>query len=280
VRDDRVECTEANPAVGVLPGGRRKAALICTICLTILCGALRPLAAQSLTTQYGTEVVRADVLSLPDAPLPTAPAPAGSVVLTRGEPISASALQPPDQSPPSGGLSLGDLGLTPAQTEGDAARQALFDRRTHMLKVHQRLGLITVIPVAAACLSSVGAPPDKGNYGNTASRDLHVALGASAVAMYAATASYAIRAPRVSGEPARGGVKWHKYLIYIHAPGMVLTPILGAMAYNQINSGQKVHGIASAHGAVAVATAASYGAAIVAVSWPIHLNFQKSQRNP
>ena len=36
--------------------------------------------------------------------------------------------------------------------------------------------------------------------------------------MYALTASYAIRAPRVSNEPARGGVKWHKYLIYIHAP--------------------------------------------------------------
>ena len=54
---------------------------------------------------------------------------------------------------------------------------------------------------------------------------------------------------------------------------MLLTPILGAMAYNQINSGQKVHGIASAHGAVAIVTAASYGAAIVAVSWPIHLKF-------
>ena len=52
---------------------------------------------------------------------------------------------------------------------------------------------------------------------------------------------------------------------------MVLTPILGAMAFNQINSGQKVHGIASAHGAVAAATAISYGAAIIAVSWPIHL---------
>jgi hypothetical protein len=140
-----------------------------------------------------------------------------------------------------------------------------------MLKVHQRLGLITVIPVAAACISSIGAPPEHGNYGNTTSRDIHVALGATAVAMYSATAYYAIRAPRVSNEPARGGIKWHKYLIYIHAPGMILTPILGAIAFNQINSGQKVHGIASAHGAVASATAISYGAAIIAVSWPIHL---------
>jgi hypothetical protein len=175
--------------------------------------------------------------------------------------------------PPNTGPSLGDLGLTPADTEGSAARQALFDRRTHMLKMHQRFGLITVIPIAAACISSVGAPPEHGNYSNTADRDLHVALGATAVAMYALTASYAIRAPKVSNEHARGGVKWHKYLIYVHAPGMVLTPILGAMAFNQINSGQKVHGIASAHSGVAAATAISYGAAIIAVSWPIHLKF-------
>jgi len=210
-----------------------------------------------------------DALALPDAPHPAESA------LDRGAPFSASSsLQVYARNqPPSAGPSLSDLGLTPTDTEGNAARQALMDRRTHMLKIHQRLGLITVIPVAAACISSVGAPPEKGNYSDTTSRDIHIALGATAVAMYAATASYAIRAPRVSHEPARGGVKWHKYLIYIHAPGMVLTPILGAMAYNQINSGQKVHGIASAHGAVAVATAASYGAAIIAVSWPIHLKF-------
>ena len=192
-------------------------------------------------------------LDLPDAPS-----------ATRDQPP-----QPQTPTPPS----LGDLGLTPAEIEANPQRQALLDRHTHMLKIHQRLGLITVIPVAAACISAIGAPPEHGQYGNTTSRDIHVALGGTAVAMYALTASYAIRAPRVSNEPARGGVKWHKYLIYIHAPGMVLTPILGAIAFNQINSGQKVHGIASAHGAVAAVTAASYGAAILAVSWPIHLKF-------
>jgi|SRR5208283_3094698 hypothetical protein len=251
--------------------------LIGGMCLVVLCGAPGRVAAQTTgqqaTTQLdpaqqGIEVAAAkpDALALPDAPLPS---------LEGGAPLSASSsLQTYAQNqPPSTGPSLGDLGLTPADTEGSAARQALMDRRTHMLKIHQRLGLITVIPVAAACISSVGAPPEKGNYSDTTSRDIHIALGATAVAMYAATASYAIRAPRVSHEPARGGVKWHKYLIYIHAPGMVLTPILGAMAYNQISSGQKVHGIASAHSGVAVATAASYGAAIIAVSWPIHLKF-------
>jgi hypothetical protein len=238
--------------------------LIISFSLTALFIKPIPLAAQQATqTEAG---------QLPDAPQPTLAASAtgpGALIL---ESSSLAELQLPAQnSPPFNGPSLGDLGLTPAETEGSAQRQAIFDRRTHMLKIHQRLGLITVIPVAAACVSSIGAPPEHGQYGNTTSRDIHVALGGTAFAMYGATAWYAIRAPKVSNEPARGGVKWHKYLIYLHAPGMVLTPILGAIAFNQINSGQKVHGIASAHGAVAATTAISYGAAIIAVSWPIHL---------
>jgi len=59
-------------------------------------------------------------------------------------------------------------------------------------------------------------------------------------------ASLRIRASRGSHEPAAAaGVKWHKYLIYIHAPGMVADPISGRDGpLNQINSGQKVPRIA------------------------------------
>jgi hypothetical protein len=57
----------------------------------------------------------------------------------------------------------------------------------------------------------------------------------------------------------------------------VLTPILGAMALSQQDNGQKVHGIAAAHSAVAVTTFAAYGASIVAVSWPIHVKFWEHQ---
>jgi len=247
------------------------------LCFAVFCCVATSLAAQSIAqltpAQQGIEVsvAKPDSLNLPDAPqLADSAAPVfdRTLALSTGSSLLYAQTQPPASGP-----SLSDLGLSAADTEGSAARQAVMDRRTHMLKIHQRLGLITVIPVAAACISAAGAPPERGNYSDTTSRDIHVALGATAVAMYAATASYAIRAPKVSNEPARGGVKWHKYLIYIHAPGMVLTPILGAMAYNQIASGQKVHGIASAHGGVAAATAASYGAAILAVSWPIHLKF-------
>jgi hypothetical protein len=145
-----------------------------------------------------------------------------------------------------------------------------------MLRIHQRLGLITLAPLAGACISSAFAPPDlKKGKDNATGRDIHVGLGAASVTMYAFTASYAIRAPRVSDEPARGGIKLHKYLIWVHGPGMILTPILGAMAYDQANNGEKVHGIASAHAAVAWTTVAAYGAAIVAVSWPIHIGSLK-----
>lgn len=188
--------------------------------------------------------------------------------------------QQPQQSPQE--PSLSDLGLSSAQTKPDPDLQARLDRHTKMLKMHQTLGLITVAPIAAACITSALAPPDpRSGKNNEIGRDIHVSLGATSVLMYALTASYAIRAPRIPHEgPTRGGIKIHKYLIWIHAPGMVLTPILGAMAYDQASSGQKVHGIAAAHGAVAWTTVVAYGAAIVAVSWPIHLGFNSHAHQP
>jgi hypothetical protein len=55
-------------------------------------------------------------------------------------------------------------------------------------------------------------------------------------------------------------------MAFVHGPGMILLPILGEMAFVQKNQGERVHGIASAHGAVGVATAAAYGAAILSIS--------------
>jgi Carboxypeptidase regulatory-like domain len=53
--------------------------------------------------------------------------------------------------------SLGDLGITPEQAQGNAKEQALLDKRTHMLKIHQRLGLITVAPLVATVVTSMNA---------------------------------------------------------------------------------------------------------------------------
>jgi hypothetical protein len=263
--------------------------------MLVLLSSPAPLAGQSAASV--SNVAEADLLSLPDAPIavrPSTPESSSPAASSAGDQTSTSqtttsnpsqaeqpsqsrqSLPKPDGQNQPAPPSLGDLGLSPSQTKPDPDLQARLDRHTRMLRIHQRLGLITLAPLAGACISSAFAPPDlKKGKDNATGRDIHVGLGAASVTMYAFTASYAIRAPRVSDEPSRGGIRLHKYLIYVHAPGMILTPILGAMAYDQANNGEKVHGIASAHAAVAWTTVAAYGAAIVAVTWPIHIGSLK-----
>jgi len=174
--------------------------------------------------------------------------------------------------------SLQDLGFSQQQTQSNPALQAKLNRRTKMLKIHQRLGLITVAPMVADLITGPMAKA-KGKNGQiiqeptSTNLDLHAALGSTTAALYFTTAYYAMFAPKIPGVQKRGAIRMHEALAFIHGPGMILTPILGAMAFNQEQNGEKVHGIASAHGAVATVTAIAYGASIVAVAWPIHLKF-------
>lgn len=163
-----------------------------------------------------------------------------------------------------GVLSLQDLGISSAQAQGTAQDQARLDKRSHMLKLHQRLGLIAAVPLIATVATSFGAG---GKSTSTSDRYLHLALGSAAGDLYFMSAYFAIRAPGIPGTPRRGQIRVHRALAWIHGPGMILTPILGAIAFDQKSKGEKVHGIARAHGAVAIVTAAAYGAAILSVSF-------------
>ena len=189
--------------------------------------------------------------------------------LVSGESVAPEPTPAPQQNLPnaptsnSSAPSLSDLGLTPEQTQGDPHEQVLLDKRTHMLKIHQRMGLITTIPLIATVATSLGAG---GKNTSSASRDLHTALGGVAGDLYFITAYYAIRAPRVPGTETRGPIRFHKAMAWIHGPGMILTPILGIMAFDEKNKGEKVHGIASAHAPVAIVTAGAFGAALLSVS--------------
>lgn len=192
-----------------------------------------------------------------------------------------AAPQPNQQTSPAGNAnapSLQDLGFGAGQTQGNAQEQARLDKRTHMLKVHQTLGLITAIPMVATLITGPQAKA-KGKNGETiteptsANLDFHIALGSLTTGLYFATAYYAIFAPKIPGVKPKGAIRLHRDLEWVHGPGMIITPILGIMAYKQENAGEKVHGIASAHGTAAYITAAAYGASIVAVSWPIHWKF-------
>jgi hypothetical protein len=164
---------------------------------------------------------------------------------------------------PPGAPSLGDLGFAPDALKGSAVDQARLDKRTRMLKTHQKLGLITTAPLIATLITSSGAG---GRNSTSSARELHAILGGTTAALYFTTASFAIFAPKIPGTPTRGPIRVHKALAWVHGAGMILTPILGTLAYDQKNRGEKVHGIASAHGAVAAVTGAAYGAALLSVT--------------
>ena len=156
-----------------------------------------------------------------------------------------------------GQISLEDIGF--AQAQGSAADQARLDKRSHMLKLHQTYGLIATIPLVATVISGGGAT---GRDTSSGSRNLHAALGLTSFGLYSISAYYAIAAPRIAGTKTSGNTKWHKALAWVHGAGMILTPALGAMAYDQKRKGEEVHGIAKAHGGVAVATVVAYAVAM------------------
>jgi hypothetical protein len=160
-------------------------------------------------------------------------------------------------------LSLGDLGFSPGETQGSLQDQERLNRRSHMLKIHQELGLVTAASFLATLLTSGGAGSRVSSPG---ARDLHAGLGVITVGLYGTTAWYALSAPKIAGTPARGPIRLHKALAWIHGPGMILTPILGEMAFDQRSRGERVTGIASAHGAVAAVTAAAFGAAMLSIA--------------
>jgi hypothetical protein len=130
----------------------------------------------------------------------------------------------------SNGPSLSDLGFNTAETQSNPQEQARLDRRTHMLKTHQKMGLITAGPLVATIITGFGAGGKKTSSGT---RDFHAALGSATAGLYFTTAYFAIRAPKIEGTHTRGPIRVHKTLAWIHGPGMILTPILGAIAFDQ-----------------------------------------------
>jgi hypothetical protein len=162
-----------------------------------------------------------------------------------------------------GVLSLGDLGFPQTQTQGNAQDQARLDKRSHMLKIHQRIGLIDTAPLIATVILGAGAG---GKSTSTSDRWAHLVLGSVTGDLYFISAYYAIRAPKIPGTETRGPIRLHKALAWVHGPGMIATAILGAIAFDQKSKGEHVHGIAQAHGPVAIVTAAAYGASILSVS--------------
>jgi len=210
------------------------------------------------TVEYTAATVTAPRTLVEDCELEVSTGPQGSTAPPPEQKPAPSTSSSPQEP------SLEDLGITATQAKGNPQTQTLLDKRSHMLKIHQRLGIITIEPFAATLITSAFAG---GRKTSSTDRDLHAILGASTVGLYAATAYFAIRAPKIPGIKTRGPIRLHKTLAWIHGPGMVLTPILGEMAFAQKSNGERIHGIARLHGPVAIATGAAFGLAVASVSF-------------
>jgi hypothetical protein len=151
-------------------------------------------------------------------------------------------------------LNVDELGFGADATRVDPQRQKQLDLRSHMLRTHQQLGLWTAGAMALTFFTAGG------------SKALHATYGAATTGLYFTTAFYAIHAPDVEGIPHTGATKWHRRLAFIHVPAMIATPILGALAKNQRDHGENVHGIAHLHPLVGTIAFTTFLASIVVVS--------------
>lgn len=236
---------------------------LCLLSLPLLSFAQTESAAASNVATASLERTLSRVVRADFSPLSSTEAAFSSddVLLAQAQGNPPSQPKPTDTNPAP--PALGDLGFPTEQTQGNALDQARLDRRSHMLKLHQRMGLITLIPMIATIATSGMAG---GRNPSAVGRDIHGGLGAVTADMYFMTAYYALRAPKVPGTTVRGPIRLHKALAWVHGTGMILTPILGAMAFSQEHQGERVHGIASLHSAVAGVTYTAFGLAVLSVS--------------
>ncbi len=178
-----------------------------------------------------------------------------------GEPSGAVTQITPDST----SLSVRDLGFSQAEIQSDPQYQKDLQTRSDMLQIHQTLGLITAIPMTTEyVLGFVTA----GNFSNgSTDTGLHATLGITTAALYATTALFAILAPKPKGVKANGNTQTHEDLAWIHAPLMILVPILGDMANDQIQSHQPLGGLGTVHGILATALVVSYLSSVTVMTF-------------
>lgn len=181
-----------------------------------------------------------------------------------------------DDGVPGSELSLGDLGISATQMQGDPAFQAQLERRTTMLKMHQILGLATAVPMVLTFATGPGGG-DGGRVGPNGvirpPRPLshsqvmtHEWLGIGTTVLYATTASLALFAPNPEHNEPHGVSRVHRWLAWIHAPLMVAVPILGGLDDKYRITHVKAGQLGTAHKLAAGALLVAYGAAITVMT--------------
>ena len=153
-------------------------------------------------------------------------------------------------------MSLDDLGFSKEETQSDPQFQKDLETRTDMLKIHQTLGLITAVPMAAQFVLGLTTTAQVSN-GST-DTSLHTTLGLATVALYGTTAMFEILAPKPKGLKPSGDTEVHEALSWIHLPLMILVPLVGDMINDRIANHQPIGNLGLVHGTMATTLLASY----------------------
>ena len=161
-------------------------------------------------------------------------------------------------------LNVNDLGFTQADLQSDLSQKDL-DTRSDMLHIHQILGLTTEVSLLAEFVVGITTANNVEN-GST-DTSLVSTLGYTTLALYAATASFEMFAPKPKNKKQTGNTGIHVALSWIHLPLMILVPLTGDMLDDRIANNQPLGNLGTVHGVLATALLLTYTSSLIVITF-------------
>jgi len=178
---------------------------------------------------------------------------------------SSNTSKAPKTDESSSPMSVEDLGFSQDEIKSDPQYQKDLQARSDMLKIHQTLGLVTAVPMTTEFVLGLVTAGDVAK-GST-DTGIHTALGLSTVALYGTTAMFAILAPKPKGLTPSGNTEVHEDLVWIHAPLMIVVPLVGDMLNDRIVNHQPLGDLGTVHGILATTLLVSYLASLTVITF-------------
>jgi hypothetical protein len=161
-------------------------------------------------------------------------------------------------------LNVNDLGFTQADLQSDLSQKDL-DTRSDMLHIHQILGLTTEVSLLAEFV--VGITTSNNVAKGSTDTSLVTDLGYTTLALYAATASFEMFAPKPKNKKKTGNTGTHEALSWIHIPLMILVPLTGDMLDDRIANHQPLGNLGTVHGVLATALLLTYTSSLLVITF-------------
>ena len=144
-----------------------------------------------------------------------------------------------------------------------------YDKRTHKLKAHRHMGHATAAMMLASFFTARKARNDRDFSGAKKGNALkmHRNLSYVTALSYYATAYMSLTAPKPTVMVDESKRVWHKRMAYVHFPIMILAPIIGTIAYNQIKKDGETSGVGKLQKPVMYAGTLSFFAAYTVMTF-------------